>query len=76
MVFRFDDDNDMYYEFEFTTTNLIHIFIHNPPLLSHSTIAEYDGNKTISWGRNDGFYYVSDNAKKYITKVLKNLAFA
>jgi hypothetical protein len=75
MTFRFDDDNGMYYEFDITNTNLIKIYIYNPPLFSHSTVASYNGDKIIEWGRNDGFYYVSDNAKKYITKVVKNLAF-
>jgi hypothetical protein len=75
MIFRFDDDNGMYYEFEFPNVNHIYIVVYNPPLVYHSLLKDYDSDKIINWGRNDGSYYVSDNAKKYITKVLKNLAF-
>ena len=75
MIFRFDDDNGMYYEFEFPNTRRIHIVVHNPPLIPHYLIKDYSDDKVIDWVRNDGIYYVSLNAKKYITKVLKNLAF-
>jgi hypothetical protein len=78
MIFRFDDNNGIYYIFqliELHSTKELHILVNNPPLLPAYHYILYKDHKTISWGRNDGPYHISDNAKKYITKVLKNLAF-
>jgi hypothetical protein len=76
MIFRFDDDNGMYYEFEIIISRKeIQVTTHNPPLAPCFNVRPYDGEKIVYWYRNDGYYYISDNAKKYITKVLKNLAF-
>lgn len=79
MKFKFIDEFNINYEFTFRTFSLdgtpyLNVRIYNPPIQDFNFIADII-DKDIKWGRNDGIYYMHPSARRYIEKVIKNLAF-